>query len=84
MRTMYTCPVCQWPGLESKPYEIWPPPEGLVLSPPYHRQLGSPSYEECDQCGFEFGQEDNPGTAAPQSFEEYRDEWQAGGQRPPP
>lgn len=27
-------------------------------------------------CNFEFGNDDNPGTAAPQSFEDYRREWE--------
>lgn len=62
-----------------KPYETWPPPTGVVLTPPYEVQLGRPSYEVCPNCGFEFGNDDNPGTAAPSSFEDYRAEWQADG-----
>jgi hypothetical protein len=77
--TTYTCPVCCWPGLDVKPYESWPPPKGVVLSPPYCHQLGDASYDVCLKCGFEFGNDDNPGTAAPQSFEEYRAEWKAQG-----
>jgi hypothetical protein len=78
----YTCPVCQYPGLTAKPYELWPPPDGVVLAPPYWRSLGRPSYEVCPRCGFEFGNDDNPGTAEPVSFEQYRREWEADG-RPP-
>jgi len=51
----------------------------LVLTPPYEELLGKPSYEVCPRCGFEFGNDDNPGTAAPMSFEQYREEWVAGG-----
>lgn len=76
---MYTCPVCEYAGLEVKPYEQWPPPAGTPMSPPYENALGRPSYEVCPRCGFEFGNDDNPGTAAPQSFEEYRREWEADG-----
>jgi hypothetical protein len=42
---MYVCPVCQYEGLEAKPYETWPPPQGLELRPPYQDHLGRPSYE---------------------------------------
>lgn len=77
---MYECPVCHYPGLTAKPYEQWPPPE-IVLSPPYENVLGRPSYEVCPRCGFEFGNDDNPGTGEATSFEEYRKEWQSGGQR---
>lgn len=47
--------------------------------PPYEDALGSPSYEACPNCGFEFGNDDNPGTAPPSSFAEYRAEWLAEG-----
>jgi rubredoxin len=76
---MYECPVCGFEGLASKPYAIWPPPAGTPLRPPYEDLLGLPSYEVCPRCGFEFGNDDNPGTAAPSSFEEYREEWIAEG-----
>jgi hypothetical protein len=75
----FRCPVCNYLGLEAKPYEIWPPPEGLVLRPPYEDQLGRPSYEVCIRCSFEFGFDDNPGTATGMSFEEYRRAWDATG-----
>jgi rubredoxin len=71
------CPVCGYDKLTAPPYENWPPPAGLAIRPPYEDFLGMPSYEVCDQCGFEFGNDDNPGgTAAPTSFEEYRREWE--------
>lgn len=78
---MYECPVCQYVGLTVKPYEHWPPPPDMELSPPYEDLLGRPSYEVCPRCGFEFGNDDNPGTGAqPESFEEYRRQWEAEGQ----
>lgn len=76
---MYECPVCGFRGLTSKPYAVWPPPEDTPLRPPYEDILGLPSYEVCPRCGFEFGNDDNPGTAPPSSFEEYREEWIAEG-----
>jgi hypothetical protein len=76
--TYYACPVCDFVGLDTKPYEVWPPP-GVELRPPYRHQLGRPSYEVCLRCGFEFGNDDDPGTAAPLSFVEYRAEWLAEG-----
>jgi len=51
----------------------------MELTPPYEDLLGSPSYEVCPNCGFEFGNDDNPGTAAPSSFEDYRAEWARSG-----
>jgi hypothetical protein len=76
---MYECPVCHYPGLTCKPYATWPPPVGVEISPPYEDSLGRPSYEVCPQCGFEFGNDDNPGTAAPESFESYRQQWRRAG-----
>ncbi len=64
----------------TKPYATWPPPEGAVLTPPYEDLLGMPSYEVCPNCDFEFGNDDNPGTAAPASFAAYRAEWMARGE----
>lgn len=37
--------------------------------------LDRPSYEVCPNCGFEFGNDDNPGVSAPVSFEDSRLEW---------
>jgi hypothetical protein len=53
----------------------------MVLTPPYEDLLGRPSYEVCPCCGFEFGNDDNPGTAAPVSFEQYRAQWEADGRQ---
>jgi hypothetical protein len=76
-RVAYRCPVCGFNGLTSKPYATWPPPSGLALSPLYEDLLGRPSYEVCPQCSFEFGNDDNPGTAAPITFEQHRAEYEA-------
>jgi hypothetical protein len=78
-RLAATCPVCGSPELTQPPYRKWPPPLGLLLTPPYEDQLGRPSYEVCPSCGFEFGNDDNPGTAAPVSFAQYRTEWESEG-----
>lgn len=88
---LYECPVCLAVALRSAPYEIWPPPVELTaIEPPYENSLGMPSYEVCASCAFEFGNDDNPGTASPVSFAEYRLEWikagrplHAGGRRIP-
>src|SRR5262249_43769086 len=72
----FVCPCCGYRGLECPPYR------GLAnvsaargLEPPYERYFGEASYEVCACCGFEFGNDDNPGTGAPTSFEEYLGEW---------
>jgi hypothetical protein len=75
----HQCPACEYPGLTTPPYATWPPPAGLESCPPYEDLLGVPSYEVCPQCGFEFGNDDNPGTAEPLSFESYRAEWERKG-----
>ena len=70
------CPVCGEVSLSVPPYADY---DGTVPSgahPPYEDALGAPSYEVCPVCEFEFGNDDNPGTAAPQSFEDYRREWE--------
>jgi len=76
---VYECPVCGSAELMAKPYEAWPAPENLLLTPPYEDLLGPASYEVCPNCGFEFGSDDNPGTASPVSFEGYLAEWVARG-----
>jgi predicted RNA-binding Zn-ribbon protein involved in translation (DUF1610 family) len=75
----FRCPVCDAEELTAPPYEVWPPPADVELQPPYEDQLGSPSYEVCPKCGFEFGNDDNPGTAPPVSFDAYRRAWIADG-----
>ena len=79
MTVTYSCPVCGYDGLTTPPYRTWPPPTDVVLRPPYEDALGQPSYEVCPRCGFEFGNDDNPGTGAPESWEEYRRDWEAHG-----
>lgn len=75
---MYECPVCGSEDLRAKPYATWPPPDDATLTPPYENFLGSPSYEVCPTCDYEFGNDDNPGgTASPASFADYRAEWMA-------
>ena len=76
---VWACPVCFEPVLSTRPYATWPPDDLRALSPPYENSLGQPSYEVCHSCGFEFGNDDNPGTASPVSFDEYRREWEADG-----
>jgi hypothetical protein len=75
----WACPVCFEPILSAPPYATWPPEDLRALRPPYEDSLGRPSYEVCPSCGFEFGNDDNPGTAAPMSFEDYRRDWRADG-----
>ena len=80
MKPPYACPVCNWVGLEVKPYETWPPPEGVVLMPPYVDQLGQASYDVCVRCSYEFGFDDNPGGGHEgDSFDDYRARWIADG-----
>jgi hypothetical protein len=79
LHSVYECPVCRHAELTAAPYERWPPAPGADLVPPYEDALGLPSYEVCPRCGYEFGNDDNPGTAEPQSFDEYRQEWEAQG-----
>lgn len=70
------CPVCFAQALAVPPYETWPPPSDIEpLEPPYEDVLGRLSYEVCPSCGFEFGNDDNPGTALPVSFAEFRQQW---------
>jgi hypothetical protein len=69
---------CGSEELTAKPYETWPPPQAGTITPPYEDYLGRPSYEVCPNCGFEFGNDDNPGGTA-SSFAEYRAEWTARG-----
>lgn len=77
--TPFTCPVCGFEPLTARPYADY---IGVVpddATPPYEEYLGRSSYEVCPTCGFEFGNDDNPGTAAPASFSQYRAEWLARG-----
>jgi hypothetical protein len=70
------CPCCGYPGLEMPAYRhLGPPPWLHPGAPPYEQWYGDPSYNVCPCCGFEFGNDDNPGTAEPSSFEQFRREW---------
>lgn len=62
---MFSCPVCGAAELTVKPYEGWPVEDVETVRSPYEQVLGRPSYGVCPNCGFEFGNDDNPGTAAP-------------------
>lgn len=76
----YYCPCCGYPDLKMPAYrDLGQPPwldHGL---PPYEDRYGPASYDVCPCCGFEFGNDDNPGISEPVTFEEYRNEWIAGG-----
>lgn len=72
----FTCPCCGYRGLEQAPYQgLTEVSAARRLEPPYEQYFGTPSYEVCACCGFEFGNDDNPGTGAPDSFEEYLSAW---------
>ena len=74
--TSFTCPCCGFHGLEAPAYHDFTAQKVVRgMDPPYHRHFGMPSYEVCACCGFEFGNDDDPGTAEPVSFEEYLKEW---------
>lgn len=77
----YTCPCCGWDNLDQKPYKRWPDRLPVDAMPPYEDSFGAASYEVCRCCGFEFGNDDNPGTATPESFESYRASWMRSGAR---
>jgi len=79
-RLKFACPCCGFRGLESPPYErMGPPPWAHHGEPPYSQRYGMPSYAVCPCCGFEFGNDDEPGTAPPQTFAEYLCAWMAAG-----
>ena len=76
----HVCPVCGYSGLTSPPYTgLAVVPVADTLTPPYCQHFGNPSYEVCACCGFEFGNDDDPGTRPPVSFSAYRAEWIADG-----
>jgi rubredoxin len=80
----YTCPVCGYDKLDHAPYENIDkvsPEEIEKATPPYEDSLGKASYGVCPKCGFEYGNDDNPGTAPGQSFAEYRAEWEQNGSK---
>jgi hypothetical protein len=74
------CPVCDAPELTRPPYAEYTGVVPADAKPPYEDLFGMASYEVCPSCGFEFGNDDNPGgSAQPSSFEDYRQEWQSRG-----
>lgn len=77
MEKKYMCLCCGYPDLDCRPYENVPDdPHPISLDPPYGDHWGIPSYEVCPCCGFEFGNDDNPGLyAKPISFFEYLLDW---------
>jgi hypothetical protein len=82
MTLPHVCPACGYPELKAPPYAaLTRVPVSEALSPPYCQHFGDPSYEVCDCCGFEFGNDDDPGTRLPLSFSAYRAEWIADGAR---
>lgn len=75
-RLFFTCPCCGFVGLDLRPYAN-ASGIGLIrgLTPPYENHFGTATYEVCACCWFEFGNDDNPGTAPPMSFEAYLLQW---------
>jgi hypothetical protein len=72
----FNCPCCGYPGLAQPSYRrLAEVSAARGLEPPYDHYFGDPSYEVCACCGFEFGNDDNPGTGAPVSFEAYLRAW---------
>lgn len=72
----FNCPCCGYGGLTQPSYRRLVSVSAVRgLLPPYEQYFGNPSYEVCLCCGFEFGNDDNPGTGTPASFEEYLREW---------
>lgn len=72
----FHCPCCGWSGLSCPAYySIGEPPWGDHGQPPYESRYGMPSYEVCACCGFEFGNDDNPGTAEGIDFKTYLKDW---------
>ena len=78
----FVCPCCGYPGLDQPAYNlVRNPPFPKDAIPPYCPRFGDPSYDVCSCCGFEFGNDDDPGTAPPCSFEDYLRIWVANGCR---
>ena len=74
------CPACGFDGLNSPAYaNLRSLPVPHNLEPPYSQHFGNPSYEVCACCGFEYGNDDEPGTASPVTFQQYRNEWVSDG-----
>ena len=70
------CPCCGYPDLIVAPYsDYMGPPISIEILPPYFYTMGEPSYEICSYCGYEFGNDDEPGTSEPISFRDYLIQW---------
>jgi hypothetical protein len=81
METQFSCPCCGFGGLRSLAYEKLQFPIEASLEPPYSRHFGMPSFEVCPCCGFEFGNDDEPGTGDAVSFRSYLRAWIGRGAR---
>src|SRR4051812_12611451 len=80
MKVEHVCPSCGYRGLSSAPYAQMPqPPWVKHPDPPYGAHFGMPSFEVCSCCSFEFGNDDEPGTANAVTFDEHRRDWIARG-----
>lgn len=78
VKKTYVCFCCGWDQLDFRPYKNSPevPTDTRALTPPYNQYWGSGSYGVCECCGYEFGNDDEPGGDAPgDSFEESRTHW---------
>jgi hypothetical protein len=77
----YSCPCCGYVGLDYPAYaKTTGFPIEVTGEPPYLLTLGDPSYGVCPCCGFEFGNDDDPGGNIPGStFSEYLGAWIAEG-----
>lgn len=78
----HTCPCCGFKGLSALAYaELKEDVLVRGFIPPYNRYFGFPSYEVCPCCGYEFGNDDEPGTGEPVAFEQYLEDWITNGSR---
>lgn len=75
------CPCCGYGGLASPAYDRLVLPIPPAARPPYELLFGAPSYDVCACCGYEFGNDDNPGTGTPVTFQAYLAGWIADGMR---
>jgi hypothetical protein len=76
----FICPCCGYDELKSQPYEKnINLPLDKEVSIPYSIHFGEPSYGVCDCCGYEYGNDDEPGTSQGTTFYQYLKEWIADG-----
>lgn len=72
----YICPCCGYDKLLFKPYEkdiAFPLDNNLSI--PYSKHLGEPSYGVCECCGYEYGNDDEPGTSDGLTFFQFLKKW---------